>query len=347
MKNLFGIRLIQRTVKLLPVLIFFPILFSGCNDDDNDPLVPPVFAMSTVATGLSGPMGLEVDPDENIWVAIPGTAQNDGKIVVIAPNGEKYDAIINLPSRLHPGGDELEGPAHLLLDQGSLYILAANYLFKVNISNYTPGQTPIDAATLLGEDIAAFVLDYAFENNYHDSHPYNMTKGPEGDLYITDAGANAIIHRRAEGDYLVLAEVPSIPNPTSVGPPMVQSVPTGIIYDGHDFLVTTLLGFPFPEGKAVVYKISMDGNVSVYQDGFTSLVNIAKGDGNGNLILQYGTFGATGFNPNSGGLYRIDGTATIKWIDSLNMPVGIKRVSEDTWYLTSMGDGSVLKATYR
>lgn len=347
MKNLLGVRLSRGTVKLLPVFIFFLILFSGCNDDDNDPLVPPVFEMSTVATGLPGPMGLEIDNNENIWVAIPGTANNDGKIVIIGPNGQQHDAIINLPSRIHPGGDELEGPAHLLLDGNTLYILAANYLYKVNISNYTLGQTPIDASTLTGEDIAAFVLNYPFVNNAHDSHPYNMTKGPDGDLYITDAGANAIIHRKSAGDYVVLAEVPSIANPTSMGPPMVQSVPTGILYDGQNFLVTTLLGFPFPAGKAVVYEISMQGNVSVYQDGFTSLVDIAKGFGNGHLILQYATFGATGFNPNSGGLFLIDGTSAIKWADSLNMPVGIKQASEDTWYITSMGDGNVLKATYR
>lgn len=347
MKNLFGIRLGQGTVKLFPVFIFMLIFCMACNDDDNEPEVIPVFELRTIATGLAGPMGLEVDSNDNIWVAIPGTANNDGKIVIINPNGEKHDAIINLPSRLHPGGDELEGPAHLLLDGGSLYILAANYLFKVNISNYTVGQPPIDASTLTGEDIAAFVLNYPFVNNANDSHPYNMVKGPNGDLYITDAGANAIIHRKGVGDYLVLAEVPSIANPTPVGPPMVQSVPTGIVLDGQDFLVTTLLGFPFPEGKAVVYKISMNGVVSVYQDGFTSLVDIAKGYKNGYLVLQFGTFGATGFNPNTGGLYLIDGASKTKWADSLNMPVDIKQTNENTWFISSMGDGSILKATYQ
>lgn len=173
-----------------------------------------------------------------------------------------------------------------------------------------------------------------------------MTKGPEGDIYIADAGANAIIHRKSAGDYTVLAEVPSIENPLPVGPPMVEGVPTGILFNGQDFLVTTLLGFPFPAGKAVVFKISIQGNVSVYQDGFTSLVDIAKGYDNGYLVLQHASFG-TGFNPRTGALYLIDGTTQIKWADSLNMPVGLKQASEDTWYISSLGDGSVLKATYR
>src|SRR5947208_2617804 len=83
-------------------------------------------------------------------------------------------------------------------------------------------------------------------NDANDTHPYNLTKGPDGDLYISDAGANGIIHRKSAGQYSVLAEIPGIANPLPIGPPQIQSVPTGILYDGHDFLVTTVLGFPFP-----------------------------------------------------------------------------------------------------
>lgn len=347
MKNLLECQLRKETGRLYPLFIFLLLLCSGCNNDDDSTVPPPVFELSTVATGLPGPMGIEVDAKGNIWVAIPGTANNDGKIVIIDANGDQHEAIINLPSRMHPGGDELEGPAHLLLDQGQLYILAANYLYTVDVSSHDPSQAPIDASILTGEDIAAYVLNYPFNNNFHDSHPYNMTKGPDGDIYITDAGANAIIHRKSAGDYAVLAEVPSIANPTTMGPPMVESVPTGIVFDGENFLTTTLLGFPFPEGTAVVYKISIQGAVSVYQNGFTSLVDIAKGFGDKHLVLQFATFGATGFNPNTGSLYLIDGGTKTVWADALNMPVGIKQVSEDTWYISSMGDGTILKATYR
>lgn len=166
MKNLLGMRSRQKTATLFSLLILLLVLFAGCDDDDPPVNNPPVFELSTVATGLSGPMGIELDSDGNIWVAIPGTANNDGKIVVIDVNGKQYDAIVNLPSRLHPEGDELEGPAHLLLDGDILYVLAANYLYGVNISGYTLGQTPIDATTLSGEDIAAFVLDYPFIINF-------------------------------------------------------------------------------------------------------------------------------------------------------------------------------------
>src|SRR5690554_2767913 len=109
MKNLLEFQLRKETVKLFPLFIFLLLLCSGCNDDDDGTVdTPPVFELSTVATGLPGPMGIEVDHDGNIWVAIPGTANNDGKIVVIDAKGNQHDGIVNLPSRIHPGGTELE-----------------------------------------------------------------------------------------------------------------------------------------------------------------------------------------------------------------------------------------------
>jgi hypothetical protein len=110
--------------------------------------------------------------------------------------------------------------------------------------------------------------------------------------------------------------------------------------------VTTLTGFPFPAGKAVVYKVSPSGNVSVYQQGFTTLVDIVEGNMNGHFLLQYGTFGQTGFVPKSGALILANGSSSQVLISSLNMPVGLKQANNYTWYITSMGDGTVLKASY-
>lgn len=196
------------------------------------------------------------------------------------------------------------------------------------------------------EDIGAFVLAYNFPNETNDSHPYNLTVGPNGDIYIADAGANAIIRRSKTGVLSVLTEVPGIANPTPVGRRVIESVPTGIIYDGEHFLVTTLLGFPFPAGQAVVYKITPTGTVTVYQKGFTSLTDIAKGGSLGRLVVEHGTFGPMGFAPKTGRLVWANGTTPAVLADGLNLPVGLKQANAHTWYVTSLGDGSVLKVTY-
>ena len=342
--------LLKRGVfKLLCIMLLF--FFAGCKKGAENPPTPKV---TTIASGLVAPMGIETDRSGNVWVAETGSANNDGKVVIINPNHSKnsksavtaYDAIINLSSIKNALSGEIEGPAHLLYDNGMIYILAGDYLYKANVSSFKPGDKPIDGATLPFEDIGSYVRSLHIVTP-NDSHPYNLMKGPDGDIYIVDAGANAIIHRQSAGHYSVLAEFPNFANPTPVGPPQVQAVPTGIIFDGHNFLVSTLTGFPFLEGAAVIYRVSLSGNVSVYQNGFTTLVSIADGNMYGHVVLHYGTFGPTGApNPNTGSLLLANGSTSTVITGGLNMPAGLKQINNQSWYVTSMGDGTLLKVGY-
>ena len=342
--NLSSPKLIRTKITWLLTSMGLIFLLAGCHKGNEN----PTLSITTVASGLVVPMGIETDNNGNIWVSEGETVNNDGKVVVIKPNGMKYDAIINLSAFVNKNSGQPQGTSHILRDGGTLYVLSGNYLYTVDVSHFKPGDKPLDATTLPYEDIAAFVYSYPFTNDANDSHPYNLTKGPDGDLYISDAGANAIIHRKAKGVYSILAEVPGIANPTPVGPPAIQAVPTSILYDGHDFLVTTLLGFPFPSGNAMIYKVSTSGNLSVYQQGFTTLVDLAQGNYPEHLAVQYASSfnPATGFAPNSGSLVWVNGSTIKQLAGGLNMPVGIKQVNNHTWYVTSMGDGTVLKVSY-
>ena len=318
------------------------VFFTACKKESR----PPEFKLNVVASGLTNPMGVDVDAADNIWVSEAGTGANDGRVLMIKPNGKTYIAIEHLSGFINEGSGEPQGAAHILVDGNTLYILSGASLYRADVSSFKPGDVPINASKLLREDVGSFVIKYPFKNNAHDTHPYNLTKGPDGDIYIADAGANAIIHRLSAGKYSVLAEIPGFANPTPVGPPMVQPVPTGLFFDGQNFLVTTLTGFPFIAGKAVVYKVSLGGNVSVFQPGLTTLVDIAEGNMYGRVVLQHGTFGPMGFVANTGSMMFINGSTTQVLTNSLNMPVGLKQVNGNTWYITSMGDGTVLKATY-
>lgn len=154
-------------------------------------------------------MGVEADSYGNVWVAESGNGKINGKVLVITKGGEKYKAIVNFESISAAGGDT-EGPSHLLFKDGLLYILGARgKMYIADVSGFKPGNTPIDASTLTVEDIGSFVLDYPFVNKTNESHPYNLTKGPGGDIYIADAAADAIIHRKSAGVYSVLAELQS------------------------------------------------------------------------------------------------------------------------------------------
>lgn len=334
---------------LLLIAAMFLTLFSitGCKKFNENPTAK----VTTVATGLMAPMGLETDRWGNIWVAETGTANNDGKVVIISRGMKSgsswahYDAIVNLSSIKNALSGEEEGPAHLLLDNGMLYVLAGDFLYKFNVANFKPGDPPIDASAVSYEDVGSYVrsLNIVTPN---DSHPYNLIKGPDGNIYITDAGANAIIKRTSANHYSVLAEFPPYANPNP-GPPMVQMVPTGIIFDGRDFLVSTLTGYPFLPGKAVIYRVSLSGKVSVYQSGLSTLVDIADGNNlYGHVVLHFGSFGATDFEPNTGSLMLVNGAESKVIKDGLNMPSGLKQINAESWYVSSLGDGTVMKISY-
>lgn len=87
--------------------------------------------------------------------------------------------------------------------------------------------------------------------------------------------------------------------------------------------------------------------MSKYQEGFTTLMDITGGTSYGKMVLQHGLFGSMGFAPNSGSLILINGHSTNVLSSTLNLPVALKQVDNSTWYITSLGDGSVLKATYK
>ncbi len=334
--------------RILGKLLIFCIgllIFTGCIKEKETSALKQMHSVTTAADGLLSPIGLETDASGRVWVAESGTGKCDGRVSIITTDGKVYPVITNFESNTNEMG-ETDGPTHLLFADGCLYILGAKgKMYIAHVESFKPGDASIKASTLTFENIGAFVLAYKFVNNAHDSHPYNLITGPDGAIYITDAGANAIIKRAKNKTLSVLAEVPGINNPLPFGPPYIQSVPTGIIWDGNNFLVTTLLGFPFPNGKAIIYKISSAGIVSIYQDGFTTLVDIAKGNSNGKLVLEHGSFGATGFIPETGSLIWANGTTATKLAGGLNQPAGLKQIDDHTWYVTTLGDNKVLKIT--
>ena len=141
----------------------------------------------------------------------------------------------------------------------------------------------------------------------------------------------------------MLAAIPGVPNSASEGPATIDGVPTGIVYDGEKFLVSTLTGFPFPAGKARIYQVDPAGKVSLYQEGFTTLVDIALGADNRPLVLQIATFGLQGLSPNSGTITRATPEQNTVLLEGLNLPTDLERRGPKTWYVTSLVDGKVLK----
>lgn len=329
-------------------LVGVALLFAGCQDH-RIPVSTPTLTVSPLVSGFVDPIAVETDATGRIFVSEHGTGQNDGRISEVTPDGKVYPVITGLYSVKLPN-NEIDAPDHLLAANGILYILTPKGLYTLNLDTYKTGNSPIPAASLTPENIQQFVINYNFTKDTGESHLYGITLGPDGAIYITDAAANAIIRRSSSGQLSVVAEVPGTANPKPAGPPpgppVVESVPTGIVYDGKQFAISTLLGFPFPAGKALIYHMDLTGKITTYQQTFTSLVDI-ENDGSGNyLVLEYATFGPTGFASKTGRLLRARGTTSDVLLDKLNFPTDLKVVDNHTAYLISIADGTLSKITF-
>lgn len=317
-------------------------LLTSCQDEVNAPTGPGVV---TLAKGLQSPLGLETDASGRVWVAEAGTGKNDGRVSIVGADGKINPVITGFDSGIFQG--EVDGLSHLLFADGVLYILHSNgKLYKANVGSVKIGDPPLLAKDIPSEDIGAFVIAQPVADNPDKaSHPYQIAVGPSGDLFIADAAANVIVRRvKGTGALSIFANIPGIKNPTPVGPPAVQSVPTGVVYDGQNLLVSTLLGFPFPAGNAIVYQVTPAGIVSVYQSGFNSLTGIDLN--NGPVVLEYGTFGQMGWVANTGRLVRANKPGTTVLTAGLNLPTALKKINANSYYIISLGDSALLRVTF-
>ncbi|GAB4024103.1 ScyD/ScyE family protein [Spirosoma gilvum] len=303
------------------------------------------------ATGLKSPIGLTDDPKGNLWVTEAGSGTvNNGQVTVITPAGAMYPAITGFVSAISPENSP-EGLNHLLYKDGKLYILhgVEEKLYIVDISGFVPGvSAPIPASSLTGIDIGTFVRT-ARPNapDAPDSNPYNLTFGPNGDLFITDAGGNAIIRRdKTTGALSVFAIFPDTPNPgfpASPGPPTLDPVPTGIVFDGTNFFVTTLIGFPFPAGQAKIYQVAGTGTApitpSVYKSGFSGLTDLTFTPGGKLLVTEFG-FSTTGRVASGEDATKTLFTPAITPVDIL-----LSTAIPDTYYVLYYGPGIIVKMT--
>lgn len=324
----------------LGVLVALAIA-SGCKHNDPEVITDPTsFTTQTFASNLVLPIGMSFDGQGRAWVTQSGTGTNDAQVSLITTDGKVYPVIIGLALAVANG--TVEGIGHLLYRDGMLYVLegATGKRYVLDVSGFKPGDTPYVASSLSAESIGTFVLAQKLTTPLN-TNLYNLTMGPDNNLYITDSGANAVIKRDSKTKQLsVFAKLPNV-NATT------EAVPTGIVYDGSNFLVSGLSGFPFTVGATKIYLITPAGAVSDYQTGFTTLTDIALTANNKPLVLEYARFSLTppniGFTAKTGRI--ADGTkATL--LGPLDRPTDIERVGNKTYYVLNSGDGTLLKLTY-
>lgn len=311
--------------------------------------------LNIIADSLRSPLGIEVDASGNIWVTETGYGMNDGTVSMRTPGGVLVPVITGLPSFFDTASFEVVGPwRSLFLPNNKLGVLSplTGGISIYDLNGFMPGvSTPIPAANTVGQ---IPVSDFVFEQqpaDMRDSNPYSAALDAEGNWYVADAAFNAIVRvDKTTGQRSVFARFDKIPNPTPVGPPFIDPVPTRIIArPGGGFYVCTLTGFPFLEGSAGIFALSATGAISVYATGLNTLTDLAVDRNTGDLYaLQIGKFTFVpqpGFEPNSAVVTRIKPGGAVKEVvlESFGPAAGLALDGKGNLYISDLFTGRLYR----
>ncbi len=320
----------------------------------------------TLAAGFNGPQGVLVDPDGNVWVIdsglggeeeIPFLAPGIGpvtanlgesaRVVKIAPDGSQTE-VASLPSIA--AGQDLIGGARLALLDGTLYATTGQWLIEAG-----PDRLPnMGAIVQIAEGIVTEVAEtWTIENTDNpgdfaiDTHPYGLAVGPDGMLWVADAGANDLLKvDPATGAVELVAVFPGLPgpfpNPGRGDAQETDPVPTGIAFDADgNAYVALLSGFPFLPGSAKVFQVAPDGTVSDYATDLTTLTDLRMAPDGQLYAVQFAIFGDQGPLPHSGAIVRIQaGAASEVLVEGLSFPTSIDFNAQGDAFVTINGVGA-------
>jgi hypothetical protein len=248
-------------------------------------------------------------------------------------------------------GEEALGGARLALVDGTLYATSGGW---IEVGSPPPSPT-MGAVVRVEEGVVTPVANtWDLEEGQNpdgfivESHPYDLTVGPDGMLWVAEAGANALLKvDPTSGDIQVVATfaegIPSpLPNPARGDAMESDPVPTGIAFDeSGEAYVAFLPGFPFLPGSAKVVRVAADGQVSDYATGLTMVTDLQTGPDGEMYAVQFGQFTEQGPVPNTGAIVRVQaGEGSEVVVDGLSFPTSIDFNEAGDAYVTINGVGA-------
>ncbi len=323
---------------------------------------------TVIAEGFNSPQGILVTRNGSIWVIDSGvggineasavdpntgevvTAKvgNTSRVIQLSADGKQTE-ISKLPSVV--AGTDTTGGARLAILNGVLYASSG-----VWVAAASEEALPNTAAILevrqgdVKEIARTWPSEKANNPDGHvvESHPYGMSVGPDGMLYVADAGANTLLKINPTSGAVTLVAVfdgiPSpIPNPGRGGALESDPVPTGVTFGADGTLYVSLLpGFPFLPGAAKVVAVNpANGEVSDFATGLTMLTDLRTGPDGVLYAVQLGVFTDQGPVPDSGAILRIGQDATsVVLVDGLSFPSSIDFDANGNGYVTINGVGA-------
>jgi hypothetical protein len=345
------------------LLLALPLAAGAAADSPGQgppPLPAPSANVSVFATGLENPRQLTFGPDGDLYVAEGGRgganstagrcaqvpdlgpytgARTGGRISRIDAAGVRSTDTDTLPSSQTNAatGGLTSGVAAVAFLNGSLYALLAGAGCSHGVPDVPNGVVKVnaDGTWSLVADLSAFLQAHPV------AHPNPGDFEPDGTWYSMLAVGGALYALEPNhGELDRITPDGGISRVADISASQGHIVPTALAYRDGAFYVGNLSTFPVKVGASKVLKITLDGKVSVYATGLTTVLGLAF-DPQGRLYAaETSTKDNADPTPGTGMVVRLAAGGGLETIASgLTFPTGMAFGPDGRLYVSNIGFG--------
>jgi len=318
--------------------------------------------ITVFATGFNNPRGLKFGPDGYLYVAEGGlggtfstvgecdtvpdvgpyTGGMSARISKVNHSGERSTVADYLPSsQTNPGsGSLVSGVADVEFIGDILYAL----LGGAGCSHGVPG-VPNAVIRVHRAGKWSIVADLSeFQMTHPVAHPNPMDFEPDGTWYsMVHVGDDLFAVEPNHGELdKIDPRNRRVTRVIDISASQGHIVPTACVYRDGYFYVGNLHTFPIVDGSSNVYRISRQGEIKVWETGFTTILGLAF-DRRGRLYVLENTTGNPFPTPGTGTILRLNHSGTRDTIATgLFLPTAITFGPDGDLYVSNKGFGPLI-----
>jgi hypothetical protein len=258
------------------------------------------------------------------------------RVIMIAPDGTQTVVADGMPSARDMYGDVV-GSTDVTFIDDTLYVLNAGGGCSRGFSDAPTGvyRANADATAEVVGDLSTFFTDNPsaapLDDDYEPDGAANAMVAYEGNLYVVNANHSVFDEVSPDGTVRRVIDISATEG---------HVTPTALtLYDGN-FYVGTLGVFPIDVGISKVFKVTPEGELSVYADGLTMVLGVDFDDEGRLYALESSTVDDEFPVAGTGRVVRIgeDGTSEVI-ATGLSYAIGMAFGPDGYLYVSNFGYG--------